>query len=479
MISILESAAYILIYFLRDKLPWQSLHGGTEKHREDRVKEKKKTWSSSVLCEGLPKEFATYLDYTKGLEYDQEPDYEYMKDLFRSLLNQGGEVVEEIKPVPDRTTGALSPTTGGNCASEDLQLSPLESDDEETEYFSSESSPAPVTDEHSAPEHLEYFYPEPDPDDENAEQVSSGSHYDTVLRSSGASSPPASPPPVKKGDYVLVKLNAHPTLEYYEGWSADLSAETDNSYWHSLSLSRDEWHFPWRPALVLDVHAGHAYTPLFAPAHAPARRIGQHCPVTQVVSFPCQIKRKFRCGDRWRGDRAYPCVVARQNVLSDVFKVLVPTDRMCSVNVHWRLAKEKVAHLVAARDDALTAIYDNDVHLYDNEVTQDVKQMQGKKHFVEHYPIFGDVTSLTEDAFSQPDVDFLGSNGWLPEFNKIDRRHKGENCWHPDNGGDGDGDNESISMYTGPVPNNRRLSITLVIPADAIMDSSVIDSAET
>ncbi|KAH8113340.1 kinase-like domain-containing protein [Phellopilus nigrolimitatus] len=506
----LESAAYTFIYFLRGKLPWQSLRGGTGKHREDRVKEKKKTWSSSRLCEGLPEES----------RYDQEPDYEYMKDLFRSLLNregfeldydydwlslpeereseiaedeivpdsdsEGGKVVEEVNLAADSLTDAESPTTSEDCAFEDLQLSPLESDEEEAEYFSSESNPAPVTDDNSAPEHIEYFYPEPDPDDENAEQVSSGSHYDAASRSSGASSPPASTPPVKKGDYVLVKLSARPTLEYDEGWSADSNAESDNSYWCSPSLSRVEWRFPWRPALVLDVHAGHAYTRLFLlPLMRRPAGLDSIAPPRRSAFVPVKAgKLSTNSGAGTDGVEivptpAWPLDNTYHYHQSDVFKVLVSTDRTRSVNVHWRLPKEQVARLLAARDDALSAIYDNDVHSYDSEITQDVKQTQGKKHFVEHYPVFGDVTSLTEDAFSQSDVDFLGSNGWLPEFNKMDRRRKGENCWHPDGGGDGDDDDENISMYTGPTPSNRRLSITLAIPADAIMDSSVIDSTET
>lgn len=38
-----------------------------------------------VLCEGLPTEFQIYLNYCRGLIFEEEPDYTYLRQMFRLL----------------------------------------------------------------------------------------------------------------------------------------------------------------------------------------------------------------------------------------------------------------------------------------------------------------------------------------------------------------------------------------------------------
>jgi casein kinase I family protein HRR25 len=47
---------YVLIYFLKGSLPWQSMKGQAKKEKYDKIMEKKLTIELSQLCEGLPKE---------------------------------------------------------------------------------------------------------------------------------------------------------------------------------------------------------------------------------------------------------------------------------------------------------------------------------------------------------------------------------------------------------------------------------------
>lgn len=88
----LESLGYLLIYFIRGSLPWQglSLHSDTIEQRWEKIGNKKISTPIAVLCEGLSEEFALYLDYCRNLEYDEDPDYHYLKQLFRKLFQQGG-----------------------------------------------------------------------------------------------------------------------------------------------------------------------------------------------------------------------------------------------------------------------------------------------------------------------------------------------------------------------------------------------------
>lgn len=59
----LESIGFVLIYFLKGKLPWQGIPAKTKKSKYDRIKEKKISTTVDELCKSIPKEFAKYLQY--------------------------------------------------------------------------------------------------------------------------------------------------------------------------------------------------------------------------------------------------------------------------------------------------------------------------------------------------------------------------------------------------------------------------------
>ena len=78
----LESLAYVLMYFLRDALPWQGLKAATKKQKYDRIMEKKMTTPTDLLYCGFPNEFGIFLNYTHTLRFDDKPDYSYLRKLF-------------------------------------------------------------------------------------------------------------------------------------------------------------------------------------------------------------------------------------------------------------------------------------------------------------------------------------------------------------------------------------------------------------
>lgn len=86
----LESLAYVLIYFCRGSLPWQGLRALNKRQKYDRIKDKKESTAPKELCAGHPTEFATFLEYVKGLSFDQRPDYVYIRRLFRDLYTREG-----------------------------------------------------------------------------------------------------------------------------------------------------------------------------------------------------------------------------------------------------------------------------------------------------------------------------------------------------------------------------------------------------
>lgn len=84
----LESMGYMLICFLKGKLPWCDINYLEMTFLEvlKIVGEMKVATEVNVLCEGLPEEFTTYLKYCRGLKFMEEPDYEYLRELFISLV---------------------------------------------------------------------------------------------------------------------------------------------------------------------------------------------------------------------------------------------------------------------------------------------------------------------------------------------------------------------------------------------------------
>uniref|UniRef100_A0A1I8EGE0 non-specific serine/threonine protein kinase n=1 Tax=Wuchereria bancrofti TaxID=6293 RepID=A0A1I8EGE0_WUCBA len=67
-------------------LPWQGLKAATKKQKYEKISEKKMSTPVEVLCKGFPAEFAMYLNYTRGLRFDEAPDYMYLRQLFRILF---------------------------------------------------------------------------------------------------------------------------------------------------------------------------------------------------------------------------------------------------------------------------------------------------------------------------------------------------------------------------------------------------------
>jgi len=86
----MESLGYIFMYFLRGSLPWQGLKAQTKKQKYDRISERKMATPVETLCKGFPSEFAVYLNYVRSLRFEDKPDYQYLRKLFRDLFVREG-----------------------------------------------------------------------------------------------------------------------------------------------------------------------------------------------------------------------------------------------------------------------------------------------------------------------------------------------------------------------------------------------------
>ncbi|TYJ58420.1 hypothetical protein B9479_000966 [Cryptococcus floricola] len=82
----MESVGYMAVFFLKGCLPWRYWHEcpAYPEHRE------KKDTTLEYLCQDLPEELATYITYCRSLRFDDEPDYDYCRGLFRQAFERAG-----------------------------------------------------------------------------------------------------------------------------------------------------------------------------------------------------------------------------------------------------------------------------------------------------------------------------------------------------------------------------------------------------
>ncbi|KRX01189.1 Protein kinase-like domain [Pseudocohnilembus persalinus] len=90
----LESLGYILTYFLKGSVPWQFLQFKDKKQRNKVVGEMKENLIYEDFCKDCPEQLVYYFKYVKQLQFEEDPDYNYLIN----LLKQGIEDKEQLKP---------------------------------------------------------------------------------------------------------------------------------------------------------------------------------------------------------------------------------------------------------------------------------------------------------------------------------------------------------------------------------------------
>ena len=93
----LEGAGYVLMYFLFVYLPWMGIKIKSKEDRIKKILDKKKETSPEELCENFPDEFREFIEYSRNLEYTEEPKYDKFKNKFYNLVqNKLGENFDYI-----------------------------------------------------------------------------------------------------------------------------------------------------------------------------------------------------------------------------------------------------------------------------------------------------------------------------------------------------------------------------------------------
>ena len=82
----LESLGYLLVYFIKGRLPWQGHISNSKDDKYYKIKKIKAETTPEQLCQELPPQFEEYISYTRNLEYAEDPDYNYLRNLFLEVL---------------------------------------------------------------------------------------------------------------------------------------------------------------------------------------------------------------------------------------------------------------------------------------------------------------------------------------------------------------------------------------------------------
>jgi casein kinase I family protein HRR25 len=78
---------YTLIYLFNGTLPWKGLKAKNKKEKYQKILDKKINCTYENLCGKLPKEFHHLLFYVRSLQFEEKPDYDFMKEKFIGLLD--------------------------------------------------------------------------------------------------------------------------------------------------------------------------------------------------------------------------------------------------------------------------------------------------------------------------------------------------------------------------------------------------------
>lgn len=81
----IEQLVYVMIYLYRGRLPWSGLRIDDPDAKEKHIAKMKANLPLDTICGGCPEAFRDVLNYARCMEFEEEPQYEYLHILLYSL----------------------------------------------------------------------------------------------------------------------------------------------------------------------------------------------------------------------------------------------------------------------------------------------------------------------------------------------------------------------------------------------------------
>jgi serine/threonine protein kinase len=110
----LESLGYVWMYLLRGSLPWMGLTGRDQKQKYARIADVKVRTSWEQLCSGYPEEFIRYFTMVRALQFQENPNYAEMRQLFRNLFVRQGLIYDYKYDWTHRDTNIPRPVSAAS-----------------------------------------------------------------------------------------------------------------------------------------------------------------------------------------------------------------------------------------------------------------------------------------------------------------------------------------------------------------------------
>ena len=87
----LESFCYLLLYLMKGSLPWDQINEESEINEILIIYKMKQYMTPEMLFRDLPLQMIQFYKYCKNLEFEQKPDYNFLRGLLLTILNYNGE----------------------------------------------------------------------------------------------------------------------------------------------------------------------------------------------------------------------------------------------------------------------------------------------------------------------------------------------------------------------------------------------------
>jgi hypothetical protein len=76
---------YVIIYLLKGNLTWIGLKVKNKNEKIEKIMNKKIYSKLDEICDGLPNEFAIFLQYTRDIGFNQTPNYNFLRKLIENV----------------------------------------------------------------------------------------------------------------------------------------------------------------------------------------------------------------------------------------------------------------------------------------------------------------------------------------------------------------------------------------------------------
>ncbi|KAI8904193.1 serine/threonine protein kinase Cki1 [Powellomyces hirtus] len=84
----MEALCHVFFYLLNSHLPWQGLKANSNRQKYERIGEVKQAVAIEDLGKPNPQEFGYLLEYARGMQFDEEPNYDGMCDMINQVMKR-------------------------------------------------------------------------------------------------------------------------------------------------------------------------------------------------------------------------------------------------------------------------------------------------------------------------------------------------------------------------------------------------------